>query len=71
MNSGGWTHVDDIIAREDRIPVENLLEPVVGGAVVMLASDLASYVTGQTLMCDGGASVTTRRPVIRVDAQRS
>ncbi len=35
-----------------------------GGAVLMLASNLASFVTGQTLMCDGGASATTLRPSI-------
>jgi NAD(P)-dependent dehydrogenase (short-subunit alcohol dehydrogenase family) len=37
-----------------------------GGAVLLLASKLASFVTGQTLMCDGGASVTTMRPSIPV-----
>ncbi len=34
----------------------------IGGAVTLLASDLAGFVTGQTLMCDGGASCTTLRP---------
>ena len=34
----------------------------IAGAVVMLASDLAAFVTGQTLMCDGGVSCTTLRP---------
>jgi len=34
----------------------------VAGAVLLLASDLAGFVTGQTLMCDGGLSCTTQRP---------
>lgn len=34
----------------------------VARVVLMLASDLAQFVTGQTLMCDGGLSCTTQRP---------
>ena len=63
---------DEIVARQQANPLGRLCEvEELGGAVVLLASDLASYVTGQTLMCDGGASVTTRRPVLRLDSQRS
>ena len=34
----------------------------IAGAVTLLASDLARFITGQTLMCDGGVSCTTLRP---------
>ncbi|MEE9285156.1 MAG: SDR family oxidoreductase [Dehalococcoidia bacterium] len=34
----------------------------VAGMVLMLASPLAAYVTGQTLMADGGLSCTSARP---------
>jgi NAD(P)-dependent dehydrogenase (short-subunit alcohol dehydrogenase family) len=34
----------------------------IAGAVTLLASNLARFVTGQTLMCDGGVSCTTLRP---------
>ena len=36
----------------------------IAGAVTLLASDLARFVTGQTLMCDGGVSCTTLRPTL-------
>ncbi|MCE2391465.1 MAG: SDR family oxidoreductase [Proteobacteria bacterium] len=52
-------------ATEASIPLGRLCDPEeLGGAVVMLASDLAAFVTGQTLPCDGGLSVTIRRPPI-------
>ena len=41
-----------------------------GAAVLMLASRLANFVTGQTLMCDGGASVTTARASMRHGVER-
>jgi len=41
-----------------------------GSAVLMLASALAGFVTGQTLCCDGGASVTTARASMRHGVQR-
>ena len=45
------------------IPLARICTPRdVGGAVLLLASELAGFVTGQTLMCDGGVSATTMRP---------
>ena len=45
------------------IPLGGLCQPEdVAGMVVALSSDLARFVTGQTLNCDGGLSCTTMRP---------
>lgn len=45
------------------IPLGRLGAPSdVGGIVAMLSSDLAGFVTGQTLMVDGGLSCTSARP---------
>jgi NAD(P)-dependent dehydrogenase (short-subunit alcohol dehydrogenase family) len=55
-------HIQRIAAS---IPLGRISQPAdVGGAVLMLASDLASFVTGQTLMCDGGLSCTSQRPIL-------
>jgi 3-oxoacyl-[acyl-carrier protein] reductase len=44
-----------IASMEALIPLKRLGEPGdVGGAVLYLASDLASFVTGQSLVVDGG-----------------
>jgi 3-oxoacyl-[acyl-carrier protein] reductase len=44
-----------IASMEALIPLKRLGEPRdVGGAVLYLASDLASFVTGQSLVVDGG-----------------
>ena len=40
-----------------RIPLKGLPEDIVG-AVIFLASDLASHITGHTLSIDGGASIS-------------
>jgi NAD(P)-dependent dehydrogenase (short-subunit alcohol dehydrogenase family) len=53
---------EDVFANDDvresflsRIPLGRPAEPdEIGGAVVFLASDAASYVTGQTIVVDGG-----------------
>ena len=52
-------------ATEAAIPLGRLCDPEdLGGAVMMLASDLSGFVTAQTLLCDGGLSATIRRPPI-------
>lgn len=44
-----------IEATEKRIPLQRMGTPIeVGGAVAFLASDLATYITGQTLSVNGG-----------------
>ena len=49
-------------AIEEASPLRRLATPEdVAGAVVFLASDLARYVTGQTIVVDGGIAWTTRR----------
>jgi NAD(P)-dependent dehydrogenase (short-subunit alcohol dehydrogenase family) len=42
-----------------RLPMKRLGEPVdIAGAATFLASDAASWITGQTLVVDGGALLT-------------
>lgn len=54
-----------IQAMRDSIPLGELCTPErLGDCVLMLASRLARYVTGQLVMCDGGVSVTTQRASI-------
>lgn len=51
------------------IPLKRLCEPEdVAKAILFMASDLSSFITGQTLMCDGGLSITSARPPMREDA---
>ena len=53
-----------LINRRDRVwnrpapaPRRNDLLLVVGGAAVYLASRASSFTTGQTIVCDGGATI--------------
>jgi NAD(P)-dependent dehydrogenase (short-subunit alcohol dehydrogenase family) len=49
-----WETNEDALAR--RLPTRRLGEPEdVAGAALFLASDLASWITGHTLVVDGGA----------------
>ncbi|MEZ4355000.1 MAG: SDR family oxidoreductase [Myxococcota bacterium] len=51
-----------IDAMRASIPLGALCSPEsLGDCVLMLASRLARFVTGEVVMCDGGASLTTAR----------
>ncbi len=57
---------ESIAQRVASIPLGRIASPEdIGRAVLMLASDLAGFVTGQTLMCDGGVSCTSQRPSMK------
>jgi len=57
LDEGQWDRVGAVIPRgAPGIPSE------IAGPILFLASDLASYVTGQVLRADGGLSGTTRIP---------
>jgi gluconate 5-dehydrogenase len=52
----------------DRIPLKRPGQPSdLDGAVVFLASDASAYVTGQTLLVDGGITTGSTRALARKD----
>jgi len=56
-----------IDAMRKSIPLGELCTPEsLGDCVLMLVSRLARFVTGQTVMCDGGVSLTTQRAGVAV-----
>lgn len=62
---------ESIARRVDSIPLGRIASPEdIAGAVLMLASGLAGFVTGQTLMCDGGVSCTSQRPSLSAGEAR-
>ncbi len=54
---------------EDRIPLGRHGQPQdLDGAVVFLASDASAYVTGQTILVDGGITTGATRATVQDDA---
>jgi NAD(P)-dependent dehydrogenase (short-subunit alcohol dehydrogenase family) len=53
-----WTDEERRKRREAMTPLRRLGEPIdIGGIAVFLASDAARFVTGQTIVADGGVSI--------------
>jgi 3-oxoacyl-[acyl-carrier protein] reductase len=64
----GWIHTPSSLEQEieygRRTPIGRLGQPQeIAAAVVFLCSDGASYVTGQTIVVDGGNSIREANPV--------
>jgi NAD(P)-dependent dehydrogenase (short-subunit alcohol dehydrogenase family) len=53
-----WEHPDRIEAANTRVPLRRIGEPhEIAGAVVFLASSASSFMTGQTMVLDGGVTI--------------
>lgn len=59
--AGALVSNDDIMKRYlDRTPLGRVGQPDdIAGAILFLASDASSYLTGQTLVIDGGYTIST------------
>lgn len=57
MTAVTWTVPERLSATEARVPLRRIGEPDdIAGAILFLASPLASYITGTSLIIDGGLS---------------
>jgi NAD(P)-dependent dehydrogenase (short-subunit alcohol dehydrogenase family) len=58
--SEGYVSSDNGKAMVERMPIRRLGEPTeLGGALLLLASDASSYMTGSVIAVDGGLSIPT------------
>jgi 3-oxoacyl-[acyl-carrier protein] reductase len=57
MTAVTWQDPDRLAATERQVPLARIGEPDdIAGAIVFLSSPLASYITGTSLVIDGGLS---------------
>ena len=57
MTAVTWQNPDRLVATEQQVPLARIGEPDdIAGAIMFLASPLASYITGTSLVIDGGLS---------------